>query len=95
MNNGRIDQTPTRVQWHYDRLLTLVHTPYHSTRGGNESDADRIVLLPLPFSYLQNKYECEYGCYQIRMRLGCFLDSEQIRIIAAYCLSVLVNSYVT
>ena len=80
MNNGRIDQTHTRVQWHYDRLLTIVHTPYHSTRGGNESNADRIVLLPLPFSYFQNEYESEYGYYRIRMRLGYYSNMDMYRI---------------
>jgi hypothetical protein len=37
-------------------------------RGGKRWDVGRIGPFLYPFSYRQNKYECEYGYYQIRMR---------------------------
>ena len=49
-------------------------------RGGNGSDADRIVLLPFPFSYFENEYESEYGCYRIWMRLGYYSNTDTYRI---------------
>ena len=63
-----------------------VSRPLHSvnlsilSRGGNGSDADRIVLLPLPFSYFQNEYESEYGCSRIQIRLGYYSNTDTYRI---------------
>ena len=56
--------------------------------GGNGSDADRIVPFPHPFPYFLNEYEnsdvveYEYGSdvNRIRIRIGCFLNSDRKRI---------------
>jgi hypothetical protein len=53
-------------------------------RGGNGSDADRIVLFPYPFSYLKNKYGCEYGYCQIQMRSGCYSNTNTDRMFFQY-----------
>jgi hypothetical protein len=53
-------------------------------RGGNRSDADRIVPFPYPFPYFQNEYGCGYGCYRIRIRNGCYSNTNTDRMISQF-----------
>ena len=43
-------------------------------------ESDQIVPFPHPFSYFQNEYEYEYGYYQIRMRSGCYSNTDADRM---------------
>ena len=47
-------------------MINLVLKKVIKSRGGNESDADRIVHFSHPFSYFQNIYEYKYRCYSNR-----------------------------
>jgi hypothetical protein len=63
-------------------LVPLVPSSSHKqykaiclARGGNGSDADRIVLFPHPFFYFQKEYGCEYGYCRMRMRSGWYSNT--------------------
>jgi hypothetical protein len=62
----------------------------NSSRGGNGSDEDQIVLSTYPFSYFQNEYDAnmdiiEYECptdvTRIRIQIEYFINTEQVRTI--------------
>jgi hypothetical protein len=57
------------------------------SRGGNESDADGIVLFPYPFHiFITNtdantdivEYICRADVIRIRIQIGCFLNMKWI-----------------
>jgi hypothetical protein len=62
----------------------LTWTCVLTSRGGNGSDADRIVPFPYPFPYFQNEYGCGYECCRIRIRSGCYSNTNTDRMFSQF-----------